>query len=50
MVLPRSSGAILLKKSTCSFIRPMEPLEHMAFCGDYIYKGQFINFSLLEEG
>ncbi|XP_066259653.1 nuclear pore complex protein Nup160 homolog [Euwallacea similis] len=49
VALPQNSGAILLKKATCSFIRPMEPLEHMAL-SEFIYKDQFINFALLEEG
>ncbi|XP_030768263.1 nuclear pore complex protein Nup160 homolog isoform X2 [Sitophilus oryzae] len=49
MVIPQSSGAVLLKKATFSFLRPTEPLEHMILCSDYMYKDQFINFALLAE-
>ncbi|KAH1005345.1 hypothetical protein HUJ04_006346 [Dendroctonus ponderosae] len=48
MLLPQNSGAILLKKGTFSFLRPMEPLEHMALCSNFFYKSQFINFDVLE--
>lgn len=49
MLLAQSSGAVLLKTATFSFLRPMEPLEHMILCSDYMYRDQFINFSLLGE-
>ncbi|XP_076265249.1 nuclear pore complex protein Nup160 [Rhynchophorus ferrugineus] len=49
MILPQNSGAILLKKATFAFLRPTEPLEHMALCCDYMYKDQFINFALLAD-
>ena len=50
MLLPQVSGAVLLKKATFSFLRPMEHLEHMTLCSEYTYKDQFVNFALLGEG
>ncbi|KAJ8920022.1 hypothetical protein NQ315_011672 [Exocentrus adspersus] len=49
MLLPSVSGAVFLKKSTFSFLRPLDPLEHMMLCSNYMYKDQFINFSMLAE-
>ncbi|XP_018568434.1 nuclear pore complex protein Nup160 homolog isoform X2 [Anoplophora glabripennis] len=49
MLLPSVSGAVFLKKSTFSFLRPLDPLEHMMLCSDYMYKDQFVNFSMLAE-
>ncbi|XP_050293240.1 nuclear pore complex protein Nup160 homolog [Anthonomus grandis grandis] len=49
MLLPQSCGAILLKKGTFSFLRPMESLENMALCSDFIKKNQFTNVAPLEE-
>ncbi|CAH0554990.1 unnamed protein product [Brassicogethes aeneus] len=47
LLLPAVSGAVFLKKSTFSFLRPLEPLEHMTLCGDYMYKDQFVEYPLL---
>ncbi|XP_060528379.1 nuclear pore complex protein Nup160 homolog isoform X2 [Cylas formicarius] len=49
MLLPQVSGAVLLKKSTIAFLRPVEPLEHMMLSGDLSYRDQFVNFSMLGE-
>lgn len=50
MLLPSVSGAVFLKKSTFSFLRPLDPLEHMTLSSDYADKDQFINFALFSEG
>ncbi|XP_072392736.1 nuclear pore complex protein Nup160 homolog [Diabrotica undecimpunctata] len=49
MLLPSVSGAVFLKKSTFSFLRPLDPLEHMTLCYEDVYRDQFINFSMLAE-
>lgn len=50
MLLPSVSGAVFLKKSTFSFLRPLDPLEHMTLSSDYADKDQFVNFALFSEG
>lgn len=50
MLLPSVSGAVFLKKSTFSFLRPLDPLEHMTLSSEYADKDQFINFALFSEG
>ncbi|KAJ8959900.1 hypothetical protein NQ318_011637 [Aromia moschata] len=42
-------GAVFLRKMSFSFLRPMDPLEHMTLCSDNMYRDQFINFSMLAE-
>ncbi|XP_057663813.1 nuclear pore complex protein Nup160 homolog [Diorhabda carinulata] len=49
MLLPSVSGAVFLKKSTFSFLRPLDPLEHMTLCNEDVYRDQFVNFSMLSE-
>ncbi|CAH1156010.1 unnamed protein product [Phaedon cochleariae] len=49
MLLPSVSGAVFLKKSAFSFLRPLDPLEHMTLCSDSTYSDQFVNFSMLAE-
>ncbi|XP_074031669.1 nuclear pore complex protein Nup160 isoform X2 [Leptinotarsa decemlineata] len=49
MLLPSVSGAVFLKKSSFSFLRPLDPLEHMTLCNDSTYSDQFVNFSMLAE-
>ncbi|CAG9862053.1 unnamed protein product [Phyllotreta striolata] len=48
MLLPSVSGAMLLKKSAFSFLRPVDSLEHMTLCTD-LYREQFFDFSMLAD-
>ncbi|GJQ71484.1 hypothetical protein Trydic_g11201 [Trypoxylus dichotomus] len=41
LLLPAVSGALLLKKSTYSFLRPLDVLEHLFLCSNYITRDQF---------
>ncbi|XP_019873892.2 nuclear pore complex protein Nup160 homolog isoform X2 [Aethina tumida] len=47
LLLPAVSGAVFLKKSSFSFLRPLEPLEHMTLCSDNMYRDQFVEYPLL---
>nr|CAH7729258.1 unnamed protein product [Callosobruchus chinensis] len=49
MLLPSVLAAVFLKKSSFSFLRPVDPLEHMMLCSDDLYQDQFINFAMLSE-
>ncbi|CAH1112722.1 unnamed protein product [Psylliodes chrysocephalus] len=49
MLLPSVSGAVFLKKSAFSFLRPLDGLEHMTLCNEELYRDQFVNFSMLSE-
>lgn len=49
MLLPNASGAVLLKKSMISFLRPMDIFEHFVYENDYIIKDQFTRYFLLSE-
>ncbi|XP_022905074.1 nuclear pore complex protein Nup160 homolog [Onthophagus taurus] len=42
LLLPSVSGAILLKKSTYSFLRPLDTLEHLYLCNDYITRNELV--------
>lgn len=50
LLLPAVSGAVFLKKSSFSFLRPLEPLEHMTLCSDNMYRDQFVEYPLLGDG
>ncbi|KAF5295354.1 hypothetical protein FQR65_LT01544 [Abscondita terminalis] len=49
LVLPSSSGVVLLKKSMYSFLRPHDALEHMMMCSDYVSVKHFSKHPVLSE-
>ncbi|RZC33085.1 nuclear pore complex protein Nup160 -like, partial [Asbolus verrucosus] len=49
LLLPNSSGAVLLKKSMISFLRPLDIFEHFIYESDYMFKDQFTKYFLLTE-
>lgn len=42
LLLPSVSGAVLLKKNMYSFLRPMDTLEHLMLCSEYVTRDQFV--------
>lgn len=42
LLLPGVSGAVFLKKSMFSFFRPLDPIEHMLLCSEYMNEEQFL--------
>jgi nuclear pore complex protein Nup160 len=49
LLLPNSSGAVLLKKSMISFLRPLDIFEHLMYESDHMFKDQFTKYFLLTE-
>ncbi|XP_044262804.1 nuclear pore complex protein Nup160 homolog [Tribolium madens] len=49
LVLPNSSGAVLLKKSMISFLRPLDIFEHFIYESDHMFKEQFTKYFLLTD-
>ncbi|KAK9890753.1 hypothetical protein WA026_012101 [Henosepilachna vigintioctopunctata] len=49
LLLPGVSGAVLLKKSTFSFLRPQDTLEYMLLCSEHMSEYQFHQQSGLSE-
>ncbi|KAL3269609.1 hypothetical protein HHI36_008672 [Cryptolaemus montrouzieri] len=49
LLLPGVSGAVLLKKSTFSFFRPLDTLEYMLLCSENMSEYQFLQQSGLSE-
>lgn len=49
LLLPSDSGAVFLKKTSFSILRPLEPLEYMFLCSEQIYEDQLMNFPLLND-
>ncbi|KAI4461367.1 nuclear pore complex protein [Holotrichia oblita] len=41
LLLPAVSGAVLLKKCTYSFLRPLDVLEHLFLCSNYLTRDHF---------
>lgn len=44
LLLPSVNGAVLLKKSAFSFLRPLDVLEHLVVCNEYVYKDQIVHY------
>ncbi|XP_071559183.1 nuclear pore complex protein Nup160 homolog isoform X2 [Temnothorax nylanderi] len=49
LLLPSVYGAVLLKKSSFSLLRPMEALEHLVLCNDKSYISRFKTTPVLSQ-
>ncbi|XP_015601122.1 nuclear pore complex protein Nup160 homolog [Cephus cinctus] len=49
LLLPGVYGAVLLKKSSFSLLRPMEALEHLMLCNDNAYVSRFKTTPVLSQ-
>lgn len=49
LLLPSVYGVVLLKKSSFSFLRPMEALEHLVLCNETSYTSRFKTTPVLSQ-